>query len=357
MKQYPYIYSREKPRRRILPFFLWLAGILLVLTTVGILSNAVVNHQLMLISLRVTVQKLPSELENWSILHISDLKGATFGEHQREIKKLLENKAFSSVVFTGDMVGKDGDIEPFLDLVKLLPTDVPKIMIPGDRDPLTTLSVAHDSLSVYAPWVERLQAAGVTLLDEPLAIARNGKTIWFVPEFMYALDLDSYQSSWQLMLDNLPKDNEVMTADQSAQKRLGEYQLGIIHRLKELTASMTPKDVQIALTHIPLTPEYMSTMVSWTDKSQGFTLRQASLILAGHYNAGGWRLPGGGAIYTEPFGWFPEDKELAGLNYMGGVPQYISPGLNGDPPLSFLPGRFMNPPAMTLITLTGHITK
>ena len=356
MKKYTYVYHKRQKRRWFLPFLLWFFGIILVVTVGLALTNQVINHQLMFISRRITVQKLPPELENWSILHISDLKGATFGENQREIRKLLENKAFSSVVFTGDMVGEDGDIEPFLQLVALLPTDVPKLMIPGDRDPLPTLSAASDSLSVYAPWVERLQAAGVTLLDEPMPIHRSGKTIWFVPEYMYALDLDSYEASWKLMLSNLPQDGAVLTADQGAQKRLGEYHLAVIERLRTLNKTMTPADIQIALTHMPLQSDYISTMLSWTEKSQGFTLRQAALILAGHYNAGGWRIPGVGAIYQEALGWFPEDADLMDVSYMGGVPQYISPGLSGDPPLPFLPGRFLNHPAITLITLTARMT-
>jgi len=81
-------------------------------------------------------------------------------------------------------------------------------------------------------------------------------------------------------------------------------------------------------------------------------MRYASLILAGHYNGGQWRLPFAGAIYVPELGWFPKDSLVQGLSYVEGIPQHISPGLGSDPHYEYMPGRVFNPPVMTRIVLT-----
>ena len=81
-------------------------------------------------------------------------------------------------------------------------------------------------------------------------------------------------------------------------------------------------------------------------------MRYASLILAGHYNGGQWRIPFKGAIYVPELGWFPDDELVQGLSYPAGIPQYISPGLGSDPHYTTQPGRLFNGPKITRIVLT-----
>lgn len=90
---------------------------------------------------------------------------------------------------------------------------------------------------------------------------------------------------------------------------------------------------------MPLDDEYVSTMLQWTTKEDVFSFHRVSLILAGHYCAGQWRIPQVGALYCPAFGWFPEDSLIVGLNYLSGIPQYISPGLGASPYYSLQPGR------------------
>ena len=108
------------------------------------------------------------------------------------------------------------------------------------------------------------------------------------------------------------------------------------------------------LTHTPLSEEYVSGTAAWSGKGTAFSIRYASMILAGHYNGGQWRLPFGGAIYVPELGWFPEDSEIMGLGYVNSVPQYISPGLGSDPHYTYQPGRLFNHPVITRITLTRY---
>lgn len=130
-----YIFSSERPRHRGRRALLWLMGILLLLLIMIGTMNFVFNHQVTLARQSVTVQNLPEDLESWSILHISDLNGQEIGEGQSAIRKAIELRRYSCVVMTGDMVGKKGDVQPLLDLIALLPSDVPKMLVPGDNDP------------------------------------------------------------------------------------------------------------------------------------------------------------------------------------------------------------------------------
>lgn len=347
-----YIFVNDRQTHHVRSFLLWLLAIVLVVTALFLTTNFVTNHQVQLTSFKVTVHNLPNDLENWSILHISDLHGQEIGANQSGIKQALGTKAYSSVVFTGDMLGPDGDVQPFLDLLALLPSDVPKFLIAGDSDPALVDPRAHGSLSVFSDWVQKVQAMGVTVLDEPLKVTRGKSHIWFVPEYLYSLDLDSMETAYQTQLDTLNANATSLNADQAAQKRAAEYQLDKIARLREINAAMTDKDVQIVLTHTPLTREYVTTMVQWQGKDKPFSLRNAALILAGHYCGGQWRIPGKGAIRVPEMGWFPDDSLIMGLDYLGGIPQYISPGLGASDDYPWMPGRVFNPPTITMIYLT-----
>ena len=125
-----------------------------------------------------------------------------------------------------------------------------------------------------------------------------------------------------------------------------------IKDLKEIKKQIKPEDIQVVLTHTPLSSDYMADLVSWGNKEEAFSMRYASLILAGHYNGGQWRIPFVGAVYVPELGWFPEDSAIQGLSWLGNIPQYISPGLGSDPHYENMPGRVYNPPVITKITLT-----
>ena len=190
-----------------------------------------------------------------------------------------------------------------------------------------------------------------------MLITREKGRIWFVPEDLYALDLEQMSSVFRKQLDELNGRNNALTADDAAHMRAMEYEMERIEELKELKKEFLPTDIQVVLTHTPLSEEYVSDLVSWTEKEDLFSMRYASLILAGHYNGGQWRLPFAGAIYVPELGWFPDDKQVQGLSYLDGIPQYISPGLGSDPHYEHQPGRIFNTPVLTRIVLTRKATK
>lgn len=349
-----YIFAGEVPRSRGKSFLITAGAVLLVLVLTVLVTNFTTNNQVNLNRINVTVQNLPDDLENWSILHLSDLHGQEIGDRQSAIRKALSGVNYSSAVLTGDMLGPDGDVEPLLDVIALLAADKPIFLVPGDEDPGLYAASAHDSLSVYAPWVQAVMDAGVTILDEPISVQRGKSTIWFVPEYLYSLDLKSTASAYQRQLDELNK-LPTLTADQSALKRLAEYHLARFDRIDAAMDAIQEKDIQVVVSHTPLTREYTSAMLQGVDKQELFSLRRAAVVLSGHFAGGQWRLPWGGALYVPDYGWFPDDSLITGLDFVNGIPQYITSGLAPSGYYPWQPGRLFNQPEIAYITLSSRL--
>ncbi len=353
-EQNRYIFAPEGRRRRegkrgfrngALIFLPLLIAVLAV-------SNYIVTHRVELEQVSVTILNLPEDLEQYSILHLSDLHGAELGERQKAIANALGNARYSCVVMTGDMLGENRDVGPLLDLIALMPAGTPKYYIPGDTDGDYLDSFAHGSLSVYASWAEKLIGAGVTILDRPVSETRGKGTIWFVPEDLYTLDLERMITIYTDQLSAMNQRATAQTADDAARRRVLEYELERLDAIREIRETFRPEDIQIVLTHTPLQAEYVRDLSIWGEKGEAFAMRYAGLILAGHYNGGQWRLPLKGAIYVPELGWFPEDARVRGLSAVEGIPQYISPGLGSDPHYEHMPGRVFNSPTVTILTLT-----
>lgn len=301
----------------------------------------------------VTIANLPRELENWTILHLSDLNGADLGNRQSAVRTAIGTRSYSCIVLSGNMVGASGDVQPLLDLVSILPQGTPVLLLPGDADPpLYNLSGEG---GVYADWAAALQAAGVTILDEPIAFQREKKTIWFVPEYLYTLNIEGTLTAYQNQLDALNAQVEALTPEQEGQKRNARYQVERMQRILEKIDSMKEEDIQVAVSHIPLTRQGMTEARLYANDRKAFSFSRVSLVLAGGYCAGQWRIPGVGAIYVPELGFFPEDVQITGLGYLGGVWQHISPGLGPSSLYPWMPFRLFNSPGATMLVLTSSV--
>lgn len=333
-------------------FLVWLLLFLVIASATFIATNDIRNRQVRLEKQKVSILGLQRDLEGFTILHISDLHGQELGENQASIAKALENKSYNIVCMTGDMVGETGNYQPFLDLIKILKKDTPILFIAGDSDPAPVLSSAHGTPNALANYILDAQAAGAIYLDAPYPIKLGNTTLWFSPEFLYTVDADQLIASCQSQLTTLTQSNAAQTADGAAAVRAVEYRLDAAMRLLEARRQMKEDQVHIALSHVPLTYEYVRDLWEWQGGT-GASLRSISLVLAGHYCGGQWRLPGTGAIYAPDLGFFPEDRLIEGLAKVSTVSQYISPGLGASDVYAFQPGRLYNTPAVTLITLTA----
>lgn len=330
--------------------------IVLAIALVGFLVNTVYEYSLVYIRQPITVSNLPEDLEQFSILHLSDLNGRK-GLGKR-ISKALGSRIYSCVVMTGDMVGPDGNIDGLLEVVSELPQGIPILMIPGDHDPDYLDPMAHAGLTAYADWAEKLIGAGVTILDEPYLMTRgrnDRSRIWFIPEELYSLNLESLETTYTGVLSRLPQGS--LSADQAAQKRVADYQIARARRIQETIRTIGADDIQIAVAHVPLTESFSETLIGWKDSTAVFSMRQVSLIMAGHYCAGQWRIPGVGAVYVPELGWFPPDERIVGRSFVGRIPQYISPGLGASASYPYMPFRLFNNPTVTSLELTQKLVQ
>lgn len=347
-----YIFAEETHRGR---------GILLGVLLVAVLvlaalftANLAMTHTVAYTREYVTVSNLPTDLDNFTILHLSDLNGAELGDRQSAVKKAIGDRSgYGAVVLTGNMVGSSGDVQPVLDLLAQLPSGTPVLLLPGDGDPALYDATAHTSLSVYADWAQRLQEAGAIILDEPYAIKTGKATIWFVPENLYTMDIASTEKAWQNQIDMLEAQVEPLTLEQSALKRTAEFQVARMGRIRESIAAVKDSHIQVAVSHMPLTREAVAESRAWAS-SKTFTMEKVSLILAGGYCGGQWRIPGIGAIYVPELGFFPPGEKIQGMGYLAGVWQHISPGLGAGTEYPwFMSFRLFDPPGATMLILTA----
>lgn len=334
---------------------------LLLLVTVlalALVLNHINNSRVSLLSESVTVPSLPASLENYRILHISDLHGLYFGADQQRLRDTIASARYNIVCITGDVTGKNGGYDAFLSLIDLFDTEkTPVYFIPGDEDPSALISGEGGPLADY---VRAAEDHGAHFLDSPVRIVSGKVSLWLSPEWAYTLDVTGLEEQYQEALDEVKKLPASPQKEQSA--AYWEYQLDRLGRLRSARREMLEGDVHVALTHHPLQLSALQTLQEWTSTDNDSYVRTVSLVLAGHYVGGQWRLPGLGAVRvpesaeTGSGGWFPEDKKVVGLASFLGIPQYISPGLGTSAAIGLPPFRLFNTPAVTVLTLTSRLT-
>ena len=100
-------------------FFLFL-----LVFSVSVISMAL-NTNPTLKTVDVSVTGLSNACDGFTVLHISDLNGARFGDKQSRIGSLVAGKSYKAVVLTGDMLGENGDPSAVIELAGSLKTGVP----------------------------------------------------------------------------------------------------------------------------------------------------------------------------------------------------------------------------------------
>jgi predicted MPP superfamily phosphohydrolase len=129
-----------------------------------------------------------------------------------------------------------------------------------------------------------------------------------------------------------------------------------MQRIRQSIAAIGKNDVQIAVSHLPMTSADVNAARAAAPASKVFSLHRAALILAGGYCSGQWRIPGMGAVYVPDMGFFPADDRIVGLDYLDGVWQHISPGLGASDDYPFMPFRLFNSPGVTMLVLSTSFT-
>ena len=350
------LFAPEKKRHGTLVFVLLLMIIFLGMILV---LNHINNSRVTLVTQAVTVPQLSSQMNNFRILHISDLHGQFFGAHQERLQLAIREARYDIVVITGDVTGKGGDDSAFLALLDLFEGKKPVYFIPGDEDPAPIVSQAGASESAKAPYILRAEEHGAIYLDVPQRLAFGDRAIWLWPERMYTLDIGNSEATVATRQAEL--EGEPASPERDAQLRAVQYQGDLLSRIKAARRITKADDVHIAVTHHPLSLEALTNLREWTESDNDAYVSSVSLVLSGHYNAGQWRLPGVGAVKVpesagKGSGWFPGDMGVVGLSSYQGIPQYISPGLGASHAVGLPAFRLFNTPQVTQITLTTRMT-
>ena len=327
--------------RRNTPLHLRLALYFFIFFLAVIAINFTINQFVHVRRVSIPVTGLSESFDGFTLLHISDLKGASFGSRQQLFSSALGKSKFDAVVITGDMISELGSAQPFyalIDQIHALNEDAPIYFIGGDSDPPVTSESYFTGGSPFAPWVLGAQQRGAQLLSAPVAITREEHTLWLTTGSLLNLDLDTMQSQFELQYlsaRSLGEDNAI---------ELAEYNLQWLADTRDARKAIQDEDSLVALMHAPPTKDDL--------------LNQIDLVLCGHSLGGMMRLPLIGPIFMPSaslprYGLFPGPTFHAGLSRQSKTHVYVNTGLGGggdDYPAFFF--RLFNPPAVSLITLT-----
>lgn len=352
-----YIFAPEKQKSGNLGCVFTFLGVLVALAAAALLFNYAANTRVTLKSASVPVMGLDKAFEGFTILHISDLHASRLGSDIELWRTLLYSKTFHAVVLSGDMVGKTGNSEPLLSLIHTLQqikSDAPIYFVSGDEDPSPVNYTPRGTPEVLSNWVLEAQALGAIYLDAPVCQQVGKKNVWFVPEYLYDVDANGMLGSLQAQKAEMEAQGKQYESEGGATYRALCYRLDAMERTVEAQKSILATDLQVAVTHAPLTSDYIRASLEWANQDEAFNFRSIDLLLAGHYCGGQWRLPGVGAVYVPDVGWFPPDEGIMGMQRVNSINQYISCGV-GAGSYSPLRGRLFNAPGVTLIKFTSSI--
>lgn len=352
-----YIFAPEKQKTGRLGCLATVLAMILALVLATFLLNHAANSRVSLLSERVSVMGLDKTFEGFTVLHLSDLHAASLGSDMELWQSLLKGKSFNAVVLSGDMVGGSGNYEPMLTLIhtlRQLNPKAPVYFIAGDDDPDAVVTTPRGTPEVLNDWVLAAQAEGAIYLDAPVRQEVGKLSVWFTPEYLYDVNTEGMVSSLAKQKEEMEALGQQYEAEGGASYRALCYRLDVMERTVAAQQEMLSTDLQIAVTHAPLIQDYIRTSLEWADEDAVFGFRSISLLLAGHYCGGQWRVPGVGALYEPDMGWFPPDSGLVGMQRVNSINQYISGGLGANE-YHPLKGRMFNSPSATLIKFTATI--
>ncbi|MBQ4264311.1 MAG: metallophosphoesterase [Clostridia bacterium] len=333
---------RKKPlgQRLALYFFLFFLAVLTV--------NFVVNQFIHVHRIEIAVTGLHEDFDGYTLLHISDLKGASFGGSQGMLPFALGESEYDAVVLTGDMLSPHGNAQPFYALIEQLRahnTAAPIYFISGDDDPDVTSESYFTGGSPFAPWVLGAQQRGAQLLTAPQSITRGDQSLWLTTISHLNLDVDTMQIHFEQQYLSA-----LSSGDENAIE-LAAHNLKWLEETRAARKAISDNDAIITLTHTPPTADDLG-------GTQDSRTARIDLILCGHTLGGLIRLPLVGPVFIPSanlprYGLLPGSEAGSALRRHRHTQVYVNPGLGSAsddyPPFFF---RLFNPPAVTLITLT-----
>ena len=363
-------YSQGDGKRRVFRIPLTFRFFILASFIIIFLMLLALNNQSVSVDEEtIAIAGLPSALENYRILHISDLHAAEFGTEQSTLLRTVNNLDYDIMLITGDMVGASGNAEPFLNFLRGLSTCRNVYFIAGDSDPGPLLSQIREEEGtldqrVLEDWVLEAIDLGATYLDAPVSLtvgATDSATLWLSPFSQLGVSakdaVDMYED--QLETERIGYLSGIGT--DYIQYPFTDYRYRQAQDLLSAISQMGADDVHISLSHVPPMDSLLSIVQDDHSATPNEYLYAPDLVLAGHYCGGVVRVPGYGALYVPDalqgsyHGWFPDQSRVRGQITVGNTVMYVTGGLGATDAVKF-PFRLFNTPEVSLLTLTGLLT-
>ena len=253
------------------------------------------NTALMVSTVTVSSNRIPTAFNGFLIAQVSDLHNAVFGENNAELLQILSECKPNIIVVTGDLVDAEHtDIDVALDFAKEAAQIAGTYYVTGNHE---------GSLSQYDELKTGLESMGVVVLeDTSMQLEYNGEKVTLI-----GLSDPSFTLKGNM---------------------LGEVPAMVDTKLRGLIGDKD--DYTILLSH---RPELFETYVNCG----------VDIVLSGHAHGGQFRLPFIGGLVAPNQGLFP--KYDAGLYTKGDTNMIVCRGLGN----SIIPIRFNNRPEIVLL--------
>lgn len=333
----------------------------LLLMLVGVI--AISNGNVSPVEQNVTVVGLADDLENYQILVISDMNGKRFGDQQGALTREVESLGYDMILCVGDMVGKDGDPEPFYEFLEGLSKPSRVYFVCGDSDPGPFVDRARDIQGtleqlVLEDWILGAIERGANYVDAPMSVEVGSSKIWLTPTNYLNLDASAYRETWR---DQMRQEEDgVISGLASDYDSLPftSYRYDQAERFYAAVNAIESSDLLIGLSHIVPDDTFL-TSAAMHDNDSGY-LFEPELVVSGHYCGGVWKLPIAGAVYVPNrmlprYGWFPASEDVSGLSKVGESQVFITNGLSTTASIPVLPFRVFNDPEISVLTLTAKL--
>ena len=339
---------------------LFLLVLLAMLVGVIVISNGNVT----VVSEQVTVVGLPSDLENYSILVISDMNGKRFGDQQSSLARQVDSLGYNMILCVGDMVGSDGDPEPFYEFLEGISHPERVYFVAGDSDPGPYVEVARDIQGtlqqiVLEDWILGAIERGANYVDAPVKVSVGSINVWLTPSNFLNVEAISYRETWREQMQQ--EEDGTISGLESDYNSLPftSYRYALAQKFYDAANSISSSDLLICLSHIVPSDGFIES-VATHDNDDGLYLFEPELIVSGHYCGGVWKIPVLGAFYVPNrmlprYGWFPAKEDVNGLSKIGESQVYLTGGLSTNSKLPFLFFRAFNDPEINMLTLTAKL--
>lgn len=254
------------------------------------------NYALIVTEYELSSEKLPAAFDGYTIVQVSDLHSASFGEDNEKLLSLIEAQSPDLIALTGDLLdASHTDAEGAVSFVQAASAIAPVYMITGNHE-----GALDDWSAIRAKLID---AGAVMLEDSSTTLVSGGDSI---------------------LLSGLQ--DPVFMSDEA----LADLPAAMSERIDAL--SQQTDGFHLLLSHRP-------------ELFEVYAASSVDLVLSGHAHGGQFRLPFIGGVYAPGQGLFPDYTE--GRFSENGTTMIVSRGLGN----SVIPLRVNNRPEVVVVKL------